>query len=751
MPILLPVLDDRNYEQLLDEALRRVPVHTPEWTNLNDSDPGVTLVQLFAFMTENLLYRANRVPEVNRLKFLQLLDVPLQPANPADGLISIQNERGPVALLLLEQGLVVSAGNVQFITRDPLNVLPVQAQVYYKRPIQTTDPAYDAYREKFEAVLVARLAERADREGEPFPATSQVEALGITPQFYDPVVLEPPKRGESLPAFDMTTTADRSLYIALLAPQNVPVDVVRREIANQVLSIGIAPTVSGTLPPLRPLGSGTAQQTGAGLIYEIADLSDSAAVPVAKYARLKVIQQANVFNTPGIVMVELPAAEQLASWTFDEPLDEGTGEFPPRLEDDQIAKRLVTWLRIRLPEAEEDQPSPEQDRRFAWVGINAARAVQVVPVFNELLGQGTGEPDQSFALANVPVMPASVVMTVEDISSSELVWLPWRLVDDLLSAGPEDRVFILDAEAGIVRFGDGLRGQRPRGRILVSYEYGGGLQGNVAIGTINASPDVRLQGGYTITNPIPTSGGSLGETPADGERRIPLVVRHRDRLVTEQDFRDITRRTPGVNVGRAEVLPLFIPSEPGIKAPGIVTVMVVPQFDPLDPLWPVPDRLFLHRVCEHLDRRRLVTTEIYIRGPEYLPVYVSAGVQIRAGFFVDQVEKNAEITLRQFLSSLPPGGPDGAGWPRNRKLIRKEIEAVLARVPGVEFVNGLEMSVMDFNNVDEYSIAGLELPRLAGVSVRQGSTKHLTGVFAPQGSGPSRNEGIPIPVTRTTC
>jgi hypothetical protein len=752
MPILLPVLDDRNYEQILQEALRRIPVYTPEWTNFSiESDPGVTLVQLFAFMTENLLYRANRVPEANRLKFLQLLNVPLLPANPADGLVTIQNERGPVEPLLLEQGVVVAAGNVQFVTRDPLNVLPVQAQVYYKQSIQTTDAAYIKYKEKYEALLAAKLAEQADLEGQPFPTGTEFEALGITPQFYDPMLLEPPKRGEALPEFDITQVVGRSLYIALLAPKNVAVDTARRAIANQVLSIGIAPTVNGSLPPLLPLGKSSDQAQGPGLVYEIADLSASAAAPVARYARLKVVQQANVFNAPGVVMVELPSVDQLGAWEFSEPLDEGTGDFPPRLEDVDLAAQVVTWLRIRLPQPDEDQSSQELDRRIAWIGINAARSVQVVPISNEYLGLGTGEPDQSFALANVPVIPSSVVMAVEDSGTNTPTWQRWRLVDDLLSAGPDEKVFILDAESGMARFGDGLRGQCPRGRILVSYEFGGGPQGNLSIQSINASPDSRLQGGYVISNPIPMSGGSLGETPADGERRIPLVVRHRDRLVTMQDFRDITRRAPGVNVGRVEVIPLFLPSSPDTRAAGVVTVMVIPSIDPLDPLWPNPDRLFLSRVCDHLDSRRLVTTEIYVRGPIYQPVYVSAGVQVKPGYFVAQVEKNSEITLRQFLSALRPGGPDGEGWPLKRRLIRKEIEAVLARVPGVEFVNGIEMSVKDFNDVEEFKIGGLELPRMAGVSVRQGSVEPLSSVFAPTGSAPSTSQGVPIPISKATC
>jgi hypothetical protein len=667
-------------------------------------------------------------------------------------MVAIANERGPIEPLLLEQGVQVAAGNVTFITRDPLNALPVQVQVYYKRPIPNDDPAYAVYREKYEAVLATRLAQQADAEGLPFPGSDEFEALGIIPQFYEPVLLAPPKRGEPLPAFDLETTVDRSLYLALLAPPNVAPERVRQEIARQVLSIGIAPTAGGSLPSLKPKQFGTVQPQSPGLVFEIADTSTSTTGPVARYARLQVIQQTDVFSAPGVVMVELPAADRLAPWTFDEPLDDGTGDFPPRLENDDVRRRLVTWLRLRLPEAQDDQQPEGLDRRLAWVGINAARVVQAVPVFNEFLGVGTGEPDQGFNLANLPAILATLRLAVEETDGAQPAWVPWRLVDDLLAFGPDDRVYTADAESGVVRFGDGLRGRRPRGRILASYEYGGGPQGNVAIGVINASPDPRLQGGYTIANPIPTGGGALGETAADGERRTSLVIRHRDRLVTMQDFRDITRRTPGVNVGRVEVLPLFLPSQPQLKAPGLVTVLVIPRFDPLDPLWPTPDRLFLRRVCEHLDTRRLVTTEVYVRGPEYLPVYVSVGVQVRAGFFVDQVEQEVEATLRQYLSSLPPGGPDGRGWPLDKRLVRKDLEAVATRVPGVEYIQGLELGVVSPQDIPEYDgFTGLNLPRVAGISVRQGAPEALAAVFAPPGSAPSLTQGVPIPVIKVKC
>src|SRR5881296_2395930 len=133
MPITIATLDDRRFDDLVEEALGRASVHTPEWTNFNRSDPGVTLIELFAFLTENLLYRANQIPERNRRKFLSLLGVPLQPGGSASGIVTLTNERGPLATITLSEGLEVRAGEVPFRTRQTIDVLPVETRLYYKR------------------------------------------------------------------------------------------------------------------------------------------------------------------------------------------------------------------------------------------------------------------------------------------------------------------------------------------------------------------------------------------------------------------------------------------------------------------------------------------------------------------------------------------------------------------------------------------------------------------------------------------
>lgn len=74
MPLTLPNLDDRRYADLVDEARALIPTYAPEWTNHNPSDPGITLIELFAWLSEILIYRLNRVTDDNVRTFLKLLN-----------------------------------------------------------------------------------------------------------------------------------------------------------------------------------------------------------------------------------------------------------------------------------------------------------------------------------------------------------------------------------------------------------------------------------------------------------------------------------------------------------------------------------------------------------------------------------------------------------------------------------------------------------------------------------------------------
>ena len=82
-----PNLDDRTFQDIVDDAIRLIPQYCPEWNNFNPTDPGVTLVELFAWMTEMVLYRLNRVPEKNLLTFLELMGVEPTPPHPSSTIL----------------------------------------------------------------------------------------------------------------------------------------------------------------------------------------------------------------------------------------------------------------------------------------------------------------------------------------------------------------------------------------------------------------------------------------------------------------------------------------------------------------------------------------------------------------------------------------------------------------------------------------------------------------------------------------
>jgi len=97
MPLEPPNLDTRTYDALVREGLLRAVRYTPEWTDQNASDPGVTLIELFAWYTELLFYELNRVPERNYVKFLELLGLNLAPPIAAVADVTFTVAKGAAA------------------------------------------------------------------------------------------------------------------------------------------------------------------------------------------------------------------------------------------------------------------------------------------------------------------------------------------------------------------------------------------------------------------------------------------------------------------------------------------------------------------------------------------------------------------------------------------------------------------------------------------------------------------------------
>jgi predicted phage baseplate assembly protein len=89
-----PQLDTRTYDQIRRQLLLRIPRYAPEWTDWNESDPGVTLIELFAWLSEQLFFEMNRVPERAYIKFLKLLGMELRPAVPSTAYLTFVPQPG---------------------------------------------------------------------------------------------------------------------------------------------------------------------------------------------------------------------------------------------------------------------------------------------------------------------------------------------------------------------------------------------------------------------------------------------------------------------------------------------------------------------------------------------------------------------------------------------------------------------------------------------------------------------------------
>src|SRR5690348_16697299 len=114
--------------------LASIPAHTPEWTIQQQGDPGRTLIELFAWLADTILYRANLIPERQRIAFLKLLGEPMQAAAAATGILSLSLDSASVAPV----GIVAPAkvtGSVNFETLGEIDLLPLTAQAYIKSPL----------------------------------------------------------------------------------------------------------------------------------------------------------------------------------------------------------------------------------------------------------------------------------------------------------------------------------------------------------------------------------------------------------------------------------------------------------------------------------------------------------------------------------------------------------------------------------------------------------------------------------------
>lgn len=211
---------------------------------------------------------------------------------------------------------------------------------------------------------------------------------------------------------------------------------------------------------------------------------------------------------------------------------------------------------------------------------------------------------------------------------------------------------------------------QPPPAITVEYDVGGGVEGNVRANipgwqtcwTDQVTDQEREE--LEVTNPVASVGGRDPETLQEARNRVGDSLRARHRAVTESDYRTLAESTPGVAVARAHVAVGYLPSHRCLKVPGAVTVFVLPELvsewdETPSPI--VPDKGLLSAVRKRLAEARLVGSEVYVLPPLYREVRVSALVAA-ANSDRPELRELVDKFLERYLHPLV-GGDDEAGWP----------------------------------------------------------------------------------------
>ncbi len=632
MPLLdhLPVIDDRRHADLVAEARARIPRYTPEWTDLNDNEPGMAVVQLLAWMAELLLYRLGQVPQLNYIKFLELIGTQLEAARPARAELTL--------------GVLPSF-------TEPTLIVPMRTQVAAEVPGATTPVVFETERAlvalaaPLEAVLLDTGFELADASVANADASSGFTAFGRTARIGASLMLG---FGVALPFPAMQL----DLMVWLQAPK-----------------------ASRSRPPLSVAGGGAAVPPPAVIAWEYWN--------GAEWAPLDLLDdQSAAFSRSGHVLLQTPAATAPTG-----PLAAATmGALPGARH----------WIRARLVSG-----AYPAGPVLAAVRTNTVPVVQAQSVDAEILGRATGLDEQVFTLANRPVLDGSLELQVDEGLGFET----WSEVDDFFASGPDDRHYVLDRSTGELRFGRGARlrvptanPNRPSNVLALRYRFGGGAVGNVAAGQINAlRAGVPGIDGDAVVNLFAAGGGTDEEALDAARERAQQSLKSHERAVTAEDF-ELHARAAGA--ARAIALPLHHPQFAELQVPGVVSVVVVPPAPQADPLLdpaPMPSEALLRAICDALDRRRLLTTELYVIAPRYREVVVSATLVCRSSADLAAVKQQALTALARWFHPLVGGDDatvdtDGSGWPFGGDLYHSALVQRLL-LPGVRRVNDVRVEI----------------------------------------------------------
>ena len=272
-----------------------------------------------------------------------------------------------------------------------------------------------------------------------------------------------------------------------------------------------------------------------------------------------------------------------------------------------------------------------------------------------------------------------------------------------------------------------------RGQVELHLRLGGGEGGNVGAGQEwepgpDADPTVPL-----AVNVVAAEDGAECELLGDARQRAAADLRRIDRAIIAGDYEMLACTTPGVAIRRAHAAVGYNPAFPCIPVPGAVTVFIVPDAPRVDPAAcpivraPQPDPGALAAVADRLDAARLVGTELYVRAPIYRPVALT--VDVEADTNAAALRADLTSSLSRFLDPLT-GGDDQTGWPFGvpltpSVLLRRAQDAIGDDGEVVRVGSRLLDSGTPEQSCSDVAIGVHALPELERLDVRV-TAKHAT-------------------------
>lgn len=580
MPLTEPTLDDRTFDQIYKDLRLRIPRYTKDWTNFNDSDPGIALLQLFAWMSEMMLFRMNQVPLKNYVKFLKLLGKELEPALPANARLTF-----------------VTTANSALKTAPSV---PERAQI----SAQATDGGLP---------LVFETKRALDLIQPPLDTIGIFDGAGFTNA--SDANAAP---GTTFQPFGWSADPGNALYLGFAPPDPPPP-------AGTAQFFPLEMAFALFLPPAatagKPIEATAGTQPPTPPVTLVWEYRRSSSEPWQRLSTLE--DQTAAFTREGYVYVEGPQDIQPSP----EPM------LNPK-------PRFYIRVRINPPKTYAAGTVPTID----FIRANAVDAENLQTFKGEILGVSEGHPSEIFSLQHTPAQAETLAIQTVMLDGSTQ---DWALVPDFLSAKPNDYVFTLNPVAGTIQFGDGDRGliPSPSAQVVAKvYRAGGGARGNMAVAGSIKSPMTSLVGVDKVTNERDAVGGADEETLDDLKLKTPALLRRRDRAVTPEDFTSFVIEMGGI--AAAVALPSTHPDYPGVSVPGAITIAIVPDNADIPPK---PSSDLIRAVCSMLDARRLLTTEVFVKGPEYQQIRVEARIAANPYASFDTIDLAAKKAINALL------------------------------------------------------------------------------------------------------